>query len=56
MSSAAAPAQLASEAIGVLHQLGGSVPDDDGDGQDDDGDDDTAAKAAALRLRIKMLR
>jgi hypothetical protein len=30
VSLAAAPAQLASEAIGVLHQLGGSVPDDDG--------------------------
>lgn len=46
-------AQLASQAIGVLQQLGGSVPD--ADDQDDKDDGELEAKAAALRLRMKML-
>ena len=51
-------AALASQAIGILQSLGGSVADDDEDQGDDDaeGDDELEAKAAALRLRMKMLR
>ena len=46
-------AELASQTIGILQQLGRSAPDEDaGDNQDDD---EIEAKAAALRLRIKML-
>jgi hypothetical protein len=46
-------ADLASQAIGILQGLGGSVPDD----QDDDtaDNDELEAKATALRLRMKML-
>ena len=48
-------ADLASQAIGVLQQLGGTVPDDDDAGDDGQDEAEVEAKAAALRLRMKML-